>query len=225
MPPIKFKFVVVGKDIIKLIKTYLERLLKMFKEEFVMSIGKTKQICRNYCEGNDLSLKSETTVIFEKRNELFIPAILYELEGNKKNYEMCIVDVDKTCEILFKIKTWREIWSEGNKVIVVEEEKPTLRQLILFPNSYEFDITLRYGEEDKYSVEKIYETFWKIGWEIIENVKLISEYKSEKNNWFSKCYRITYKSIDKPLFREHAIKIHSKLIGPALERATNVFVG
>lgn len=221
-PPANFKFLIVGDKLSKIIEKHIKYLINIFKKENLMVFLKASSSTQDpkfslIESANELICKNLKTM------DTFVPAVIYSLYYNERQVEACVINTDEVCKQFFDTSSWKELWSEESVVIIGNNEKPILKQIVLSPLSYKFDITLRYNKEENFSEDKMYKILWFAAGQLIEEVEFVNEYNSNED-WSSKCYRITYKSLDKPLNRDHVINIHSKLIAPMIEIGMNVSV-
>lgn len=219
-PPIKTQFLIVGHEVLPILSNYFQKLVQIFQENTLKCSFKTITQSSSF---ENYVVKSVTELVCDdEESDAFILGFVYFLEYKQVNIQAGVLNIDEISSYFFKAN-WKEIWSEDSKVVFSNDKKPTLKNILLFPLLFTFDITLRYKTGNEFSEDKMFEILWYAAGDIIESIELINEFKSDKD-WSSKCYRITYKSIDKPLHRQRVINIHSNLVGPMLALGLNIAI-
>ncbi|KAK6623013.1 hypothetical protein RUM43_008865 [Polyplax serrata] len=225
-PPINFRFLVIGSELSNFIVKHVKNLINIFKEDCTVVLKeKESPAMATKLEFGPWSVQKTTELFCEdvqKKN--FVASTLFSLSDGKTSVESCILHIDEICSHFFEISSWKELWSEGNNVSLGGTGKPILEQCLLFPPSFKLDLTLRYTTKEGFSEDRMYQILWLTAVWLIEDVQLVNEYDSEED-WSSKCYRITYKSIDRPLSRDWIIKIHTEFIGRILQLGMKVAIG
>lgn len=134
--------------------------------------------------------------------------------------DMFSIDVDIVSMVLFKIESWKQLWSEN--LVFTTEPVLIFKVPSLSPMTYSFDIN--FITSPKFNWESFIDLLWKFGHNLISAVMLLNTYHHPDNGVMSHCYRIVYKSYDKPLYRKRAVNFHENVIGKSLHMLYNVII-
>ena len=123
--------------------------------------------------------------------------------------------LDRLAMLLFQIPDIRLLWSEDPRFLkqftdVTADSKTDIifTPFSKYPACYK-DIS--FWLQDGYTPNDFYEVVRSICGDLVEEVKLIDEFKSPGSDNTSHCYRILYRSMDKTFTNDEINLIHSKV--------------
>lgn len=220
-PPITFQFVSCGEKLSNSFAAFLYDLMALFSKKDldikrkVIFPGKESK-----AKGIDLFIPIENCSCIIEWSCLsnILAHELHVVDGVKNVLEVLIIYIDDIAEVFFNTRSWKELWSLENRIFLNLESEPpvpVLQHGLLFPQSYKFDITLRYNRGGNLNEDDVYEAVRISAVDIIKEVQMINQYDSEEG-WSSKCFRITYQSLNEPLNKKKVVCIHNNLIGKLL---------
>lgn len=234
--PISFQYLLLGKNASTFAYRYIHKLTKKFEtiDKTVTCSSRPQNLVTNEVphpihtvdslikEGNLFEGELSSEWVYELWQTEYVVSHVYSLKYKENTIEACVMYIDKLAELFFYAESWKDIWAIGHEV-KIEKNLPTLKPALLYPLTYEFDITVKYSMNDGLNEDKLYQVLWLSAGHVIEHVELIDEFHSPQG-WSSKTYRITYKSLDKPMYRSRVIDIHSHIVGKMLAASMRVTI-
>nr|XP_024215883.1 uncharacterized protein LOC106680244 isoform X1 [Halyomorpha halys] len=134
------------------------------------------------------------------------------------SYNSIIIDVDLLCSFVMKVSI-KEIWAEKT---IFDETSFRLSLPSLYPLEFSFDIS--FASKNDLDELEFFNVLHNAPDNLIDSVELLSVYQHPNIPDKSYCYRLKYKSYERPLYRKLAIDIHRYVVSKLLESVLDVKV-
>ena len=134
--------------------------------------------------------------------------------------------LERLAMVLYSIPDIRVFWSRDSGFLSQFEgagpdTKIVFKTLSKFPqctNDISFWLPELSPSDEKFSPNDFYDLVREIGGNVVEQVKLIDEFRHPKTGLESQCYRIVYRDMTKTLTQEEANNIHNGIESAAVEK-------